>query len=920
MSGPRPVPPLLGRRDECERLSSLLAAAKAGRSQVLVLRGEAGIGKTALLEYLFDRATGCRVARAAGVESEMELAHAGLHQLCGPFLGGLPRLPPPQRDALATAFGLRPGGPPDRLLVGLAVLTLLTGVAEERPLVCLVDDAQWLDRATADVLAFVARRLAADPVAVVFAAREPDGSTSLDGLPEMFLRGLRKAEAEALLRRAVNGPLDARVLDRILAECQGNPLALLELPRVLSPAELSLGGATVPDRRTVVPRIEQGFLAQVRGLEPPVRRLLLAAAADPTGDLTLLRRAAGSLGTGPEAYAAAEASGLVEMCDRVRFRHPLVRSAVSRSATSEERRAVHRALAEATDPELDPDRRAWHRSSAAVGPDEAVAEELERSAGRALSHGGLAAAAAMLEQAATLTPDPVRRLQRVLDAAEAAVRAGALDDARALLATIEQPVSADAARSRMLLLEAEVAFAVDGPDVALPLLLDAARRLEPIDPVLAWDTHLDALSAALFAGRLGSGAGAREVARAIRRAPPPPRSRRSDALLEALAIRFTAGFGPAASPSHRAVQDFLTAELTLDEALRSAWLATATAASLWDDAGWDLLSRRHLVTARGSGARSVLPVALTNRTVLLLFTGDLVTAAALIEEVRSLTDITGSALPSYGAVGLAAVRGVPSTAEPLIRELSADVLARGQGVGATMTEWARAVLCNGLGRYQEALAAARQATADVLELGFPQWALAELVEAAVHSGEVPAAEAALRQLSELADASATDWALGVAASRRALVADRDEAEALHEEALERLSRTRMRLELARAQLLYGEWLRRGGRRVDARVQLRTAHEALTAMGAVAFADRAGHELLATGETVRRRSVETAVQLTAQESHIARLAAQGLTNPEIGSALYISPRTVEWHLRKAFLKLGVSSRRDLRRALGGPPEP
>ena len=916
-------PGLLGRRSECDMLSGLIAAAKAGRSQVLVLRGEAGIGKTALLDFLLERATGCRVGRAAGVESEMELPYAGLHQLCSPYLDRLNKLPGPQQEALGTAFGLQPGSaPPDRFLVGLAVLTLLSEVAEERPLICVVDDAQWLDQASSQTLEFVARRLAAEPVAMVFAIRESDEDPRFPGLPELVVRGLRTADAAALLDSAVPGTLDPRVRDRILAESHGNPLALLELPRGFSAAELAFGGDSSAVGTPLVHRLEQGFLRQLQPLSRQSRQLLLTAAAEPVGDVTLLWRGAERLGIPTDAAAMAEAAGLIELRDRVRFRHPLVRSAVYRSATSAERREVHRALADVTDPDLNPDRRAWHRACATVGPDEAVAAELERSAGRAMSHGGLAAAAAFLERAATFTPDPARRAQRSLDAAQAKVAAGAFDDASALLATAQVGPLGEADRARIELLQAQMSFAANRGNEALPLLLAAARRLEPLDSDLARATYLDALSAALFAGRLAAGPGARQVAEAVREAPPPRMSRKGDLLLEALALLYTDGYAAAAPLSHRAVQAFVSEEFTLDEALRFAWLAAATAVSLWDDAAFDILTGRHLDMARQAGALSALPLALTSRVFVHLFTGDLAAAASLVQEIRSVAEVTGgeSSLAPYAEVCLVAVRGHEEQATPLIRDCLGDVTARGEGVGVNMMHWARAVMCNGLGRYGDALSAAQVAAAAPLEPGPPKWALVELVEAGVRTGNIEAATAALDELSAMTRASGTEWALGIEAGRRALLREGHTAEELYREAIDRLGRTTVHVELARAQLLYGEWLRREGRRVDARAQLRTAHETLTGMGVDAFAERARRELLATGETVRKRTVETFGELTAQEAHIARLAGQGLTNPEIGAELYISPRTVEWHLRKIFTKLGVSTRRELRQSLPDADRP
>ncbi len=919
---PTAWPGLVGRHGECERLGDLVAAAVAGSSQVLVVRGEAGIGKSALLRFLAHRATGCRVARAAGVESELEMAFAGLHQLCHPFLDRLPALPGPQREALGTAFGLRPGGPPDRFLVGLAVLTLLSEVAEERPLVCVVDDVQWLDQASVQALEFVARRLAAEPVALVLGARGAGDGPPFTGVPQLVVGPLADDDAATLLRSAVPGALDPRVRDRVLAECRGNPLALLELHRGASAAELAFGGDDGTAGSSLVSRLEQGFAGQLHALPRASRQLLLVAAADPVGDVRLLERAAARLGIGEDAVSAAEASGLVELGERVCFRHPLVRSAVRHAATREELRQVHRVLADVTSPGSDPDRRAWHRAQATVGTDEAVAAELERSAGRALAQGGLAATAAFLERAALLTPDPAQRVRRALDAAQAKVVAGAFDDASALLATARTGPLGEAGRARAELLEAQMRSATSRAEDALPLLLAAARRLEPLDADLARDTYLDALSSALTAGPVGPDV--REVARVVREAPPPGAPRSGDLLLEALAVLVTEGYAAAAPVARQAVQAFLRDDPTLDEALRLTPLAASTAVSLWDDAGWDALTRRHVAVARGSGAVGALPLALGRRLLVPLLAGDLAAANALVQQVRSVEELTGgrTSLAVHGEAALAAHRGRSGRDEQVVDEALDAVEARqpldaagspGATTGATTVQWARAVLCNGLGRYADAMSAAREATAGPLGHGPSSWALAELVEAGARSGDGVAATAALEALSAVARASGTEWALGVAASRRALLCGSRSAEELHREAVDRLAGTRVQVELARARLLYGEWLRREGRRVDARAQLRTAHEAFAAMGAEAFAERARRELQATGETVRRRAVETAAELTAQEAQVARLAARGHTNSEIAAALYISPRTVEWHLRKVFGKLGITTRRDLWRS-------
>jgi DNA-binding CsgD family transcriptional regulator len=614
-------------------LDRLLTNALSGRSGVLVLRGEAGVGKSALLRYLSEQAAGWHVATAVGVESEMELAYSGLHQLCGPMLDHLVRLPVPQREALATVFGQSNGPPPDRFLVGLAVLTLFADVAEHQPLVCIVDDAQWLDRASAQILGFVARRLLAERIAFVCATRIGSGDDVLTGLPELLIQGLGDSDARALLLDNVYGPLDAAVCDQIVTESHGNPLALLEFPRTWKVADLA-GGFGLPSSRPLVSKIEQSYVQRLRALPSHTRLLVLTAAAEPLGDPVLLKRAAESLGIDMAAADPAVDAGLLAIGRRIEFAHPLVRSASYRSTAAEDRIRVHHALAEATDPGTDPDRRAWHRARATPGPGEEVAAELERSAGRAQARGGVAAAAAFLQRAVALTVDPARRAERALAAAQASLQAGVYDVALGLLATAEAGGMDEVQQARVDLVRGHVAFASGLGSDAPPLLLSAGRRLEPFDAELARQTYMTAWFAAIQAG-----------------------------------------------PSAK--------------------------------------------------------------------------------------------------------------------------------------------------------------------------------------GEI---------------------------------------------------RTRVRAELARTHLLYGEWLRRANRRVDARDQLRVAYEIFNAMGMKSFAERSRRELLATGETVHKRNVEMRAELTAQEAQIARLARDGFSNTEIGAQLFISARTVEWHLAKVFSKLGIGSRRQLRAAL------
>jgi DNA-binding CsgD family transcriptional regulator len=828
------------------------------------------------------------------------------------MLGRLEQLPGPQRDALAVAFGLREGSAPDRFLVGLAVLSLLAAVAEDQPLACLVDDAQWLDRSSVQCLAFAARRLLAEPVALVFAVREPGGDHELAGLPDLTVRGLGERDARALLASAIGGRLDAEVRDRIVAETRGNPLALRQLPRGLGPAELA-GGFWLPDPRPLASRIEDSFHRQFQSLPRETRRFLLTAAADPTGAMTLLWRAGELQGIPPDAAAPAQAAGLVELGARVHFGHPLVRSAVYQAASARDRREAHRALAEATDPEIDPDRRAWHRAHAATGPDEEVAAELDGSAGRAQARGGLAAAAVFLERAAVLTPDPAQRAERALAAAQAKVQAGGFEAAVKLLGMAEAAPLGEFQRARVDLLRAQLAFAANRGSDASPLLLRAAKRLEPIDAGLARETYLDALNAALFAGRLASpGGSTQEVAAAARAAPRPSHPPRApDVLLDGLAANFSEGYAAGLPLLRRALSAF-DRETSVGEDLRWLWLACIAAVHLWDYDRWDTFSSRLVRLTREAGALSELPLALIQRAYVLLFAGELAAAASLVEEAQVVMEATGSRHAPYGDLCFAALRGREAEMSILATSTKDDAVQRGEGLGIGLSDWATAVFNNGLGHYQNALAAAEQASAYLADVSVTvNWGLVELVEAAARCGLSERATDAVRRLSESTSASGSDWALGVEARSRALLSESETADRLYREAIERLGRTRLRVDLARAHLVYGEWLRRESRRTDAREQLRVAHEMLTDMGMEGFADRARRELLATGEVVRKRTVDTLTELTAQEAQIAKLARDGHTNQEIGSHLFISPRTVEWHLGNVFTKLGITSRKDLR---------
>jgi DNA-binding CsgD family transcriptional regulator len=912
--------PLRGRRAECEVLGQLLDDVRTGHSRALVLRGEAGVGKSALLEFLAAGGADCRVVRTVGVESEMELPFAGLHQLCAPMLDRLDHLPGPQADALGTAFGLVAGPAADRFLVGLAVLSLLSDAAEERPLICLIDDTQWLDHVSAQVIAFVARRLMAESVALVFAAREPGDVAALDGLPQLMIGGLVNGDARALLESAIPWRLDERVRDRILAETRGNPLALLELPRGLTAAQLA-GGFALPATGPLASQIEQSFVRRVQSLPADTQTLLLAAAADPLGDGALLRRAAAQLGIEAAAETAAEAAELVEFGAGVRFRHPLVRSAAYRSGTAGDRRRVHRALADSTDAESDPDRRVWHRAHAAEGPDDALADDLERSADRAQRRGGFAAAAAFLERASRLTSDRERRSARALAAAHAKFEAGAHDEVEALLAEAEIGPLSELQKARIARLRALIVFARRRGSDAPPLLLNAARGLETLDTELARETYLEALGAAVFAGRSGTQPDIREIAAAARRmsiGPGDPSP--TDLLLDAVATRFTDGYESSASLARKTLRAFRDQAQQLSEKdLQWMWLAWLLAGDLWDDETWERLATRAVQLARESGALAVLPLALNYRASVHVHAGEFAAAATLIDESDSIIKATGNARPWYASQLLVAWSGKEPDASDQLAAGLATASTYGEGRVISQAAYFTATLCNGLGRYQDALTAARRACDhdDLCVFGF---ALVELIEAASRSAADDIAAAALVQLEARTVYAGTDWALGVLALCRALLSHGPDAESLYLEAIDRLERSRIVVHLSRARLLYGEWLRREGRRLDAREPLRVSYEVFDRIGAGAFAERARRELNASGETARQRTDATRFALTPQEAQIAELAAQGRTNPEIGSELFISSRTVEWHLKKVFTKLGISSRRDLRGTLSTLTQP
>jgi DNA-binding CsgD family transcriptional regulator len=899
---------LHGRRRECAALDGLLDRVRGGRSAVLVLRGEAGIGKTALLRYLTERAAGFSVARCMGVESEMELAFTGLHDLCTPMLSHLDALAEPQREALSVALGLASGEPPEPFLVALAALNLLAQAAEDRPLLCIVDDVQWLDQATAAVLGFVGRRLLAEPVGLVFAARTTSASEDpLAGLPDLKLSKLDEQSARALLGSVTTGRLDESVRRRILEEAHGNPLALLELGVVDF-----AGGFAMPDSLSVPRRIQDQYLARLRGLPRATQRLVLVAAADPLGDPALLQRAAQTLGLGIHAVELAVDAGLLDIGTGVRFRHPLLRSAAYLAADADERRAAHAALAEATDPQLDPDRRAWHRAYAADAADEEVAAELIGSADRAARRGGVAAAAAFWERAVALTPDPARRAARALVAAEAKYAAGDFAATQQLLAAADTGFLDPRGQARRERMHTQTQFGVQlafllnrGHDAPL-LLLEAAQRLQPLDAGLALESLLEALVAGMYAGRLVAGGGLAEVARGAISVPLGPEPPHPLLLLHGLAVRVLDGYDAAAPLLKEALQQYRAQPLQLD-ALCHPY--SVVAAELCDDDAWIELAEREVRLARSSGTLSYLPFALAWQAVFHVRAGEFTEAEALIVEYESIDPGIADRILKHAAVLLAAWRGDSNRAADLMEEMSTAGSRRGEGSALTYVDYAKAVLYNGLADYERAAEAAYRA-ASRNEILVSTWPLPDLVEAAVRAGQPTRAAAACERLSAIATASGTRSARAAAALGRALVADGGAAEDEYREAIGLLTGTRSLATVARARLCYGEWLRRNDRRAQAGIELRAAFDAFRDMGANAFAERARGELEATGEKVRVHREDPVAGLTPQEHQIAQLARTRRTNPEIGAELFLSARTVEWHLHNIFPKLGVSSRHEL----------
>jgi len=902
----------LGRSRELAELDALVNRIRTGRSGALVLSGEAGVGKTELLERMVAGASKkLRIEKIVASESEMELAYAGLEQLCGQMMDSADHLAAPQLEALEAAFGLREAPAPNPFLVGLAVLGLLTELAGERALLCVIDDAQWLDEASARALAFVARRLDAEGIAVVLAMREVEGP--FRELPQLVVEGLGDEDARELFHLALPGAIDRRGRAQLIAEARGNPLALQELPRALSPAEIA-GGFSVSSSMPLANRIEQSLITQFEPLPETTRQLLLVAAADPTGDPGLMRRACVELNLEDGHLDEAHKAGALSVGTRVSFRHPLVRSAVYRAASPEQLRVVHAALAEATPEDRDPDRRAWHLARATLGPDEEVANALEESADRARTRGGVAAAAAFLERSAELTPAQDTRAGRLIAAAEAKHDAGAPEDVIRLLDSAHDDPLTDEQEALTARLRARAEYAIRRDSSGSRLLLAAAQGLEKFDQALARDTYIEALAAAIYGGRLGDPDVVREVAEAILEATADDESDRArDLILRGQALLAAKGQA-AAIPTLRRAQDAYLEEAPDALELHWMWFASRASQDLWDARTLRALADRQVSLARNEGLVTVLPIALSLLMLAQTVDGEVNAAEASCDEIDAIKVATGNPLPQYGRMFIAAYRGQEAETTRLAKQIRVDSEARGEGYGLSAANFAEAILYNGLGKYEESVAVGRRELPYTHELSHAMRTLLELVEAAARTGDSELAEQAYTQLESVTEPVGTNWAIAVMAMAKAQLHEGAEAERLYRDAIERFESERIPIMVGRCRLLYGEMLRRRRRRIDAREQLRAANELLSSIGLNGFAERAARELGATGETVRVRQPDAVDQLTDQELNVARLARDGLTNRDIGGRLFISARTVQYHLRKVFLKLGISSRTELGSAL------
>jgi DNA-binding CsgD family transcriptional regulator len=907
--------PFLGRAAERAVIGELLDAVREGLGRALVLTGEAGVGKTRLLRYAADQAGELRVVRLVGIESETRLAYGALHRLLRPLLGGLGRLPRQQRDALTAAFGLTSTAPADRFLAGLATLTLLADASTELPMLCLVDDVHWLDRESAEALAFVARRLHADSLAMVFAARFLQRGV-LDGVTEIHLDGLAPDQARALLAHDVAGHLDADVADLIVAGTGGNPLALRQLVAELSSEQLA-GGARLPEPLPVSQLLEDHFRRSVATLPEDTRTFLLLLAATPTDDQSTLWRAAGALELSVGSVSPAVACGVLTRGPAVEFRHPLIRSAVYSAAEAGERRRIHAALARTSAP----DRQAWHLAEATEGADDAVAAELEAASHRARARGGYSEQALFLSRAAELTTDPAVRADRYLDAAAAHLASGDASSVQTLLDLAAPGIGRPASRVRAVRLRASVEMLLRRPAEIPALMLDALTEVGTDDHAMARDLSYEAMYAAILSADMVSGTTLEQVAKRSADAlhDPAAPSWSPVPVMEALATRVTRGYGAAApllAASLRRLRD--------SDEVREYGAPVSVIVSLAADELWDIEAKREIVGRLAAGDRDHgalwgLRLAVVALATAELWDGRFAAAEAYYAQADDFAAATG--IPQGSATNRAllyAWTGREPELRSMVRFMTATADATGIGLLNRVAVQAMSILEIGSGRYREALDHALETyTEDTVAHG--NGMLATLVEAAVRVGDRSAAVAGLRRVEERAVQAGTPWALGVLARCRALVAEDDGAEKLYLESIDLLGTVPVAVELAWSRLLYGEWLRRCKRRSDARIPLRAAYESFDSWGAAPFAQRARAELLATGETARSRSVKTQFDLTPQERQVAVLAGAGLTNGEIATRLFLTTSTIEYHLNKVFRKLAISSRKQIAEALSRDSE-
>lgn len=904
---------LIGRDAERAALDDLVRAACLGRGGALVVRGEAGIGKTALAEHVTRTSRACRVVRAVGVESEMALPYAGLQQVCADLPPLRPGVPEVQVDALERALGRRAGGPADRYLVGLGLLSWWSDAAARQPLVCVVDDAQWWDDESAQALAFAARRLQQDPAAVVVLTRRPDtDGDAFTGLPSLNLHGLHRDDARRLLALATPGALDEQVADRLIAEAAGNPLALLELPRRASPADLAGGFAPGP---APVDGLAREYARRLAMLPAATRRFLLLLAADPSDDPPVRWAAAARLGLRAEQLEPAEAAGWLTADQE--FRHPLMRTAVYRSATPAQRRAAHAALAAGTDGARDPDRLAWHHALACAAPDEAVAAELVAAADRARRRGGLCAAGAFLDRAATLTPEPRRRADRLLQAAQEMELAGVPSRALTLLDRAEAAALTEVDRLRCVRLRGRVQFAINRGGVAAGMLLEAADGLRACAPDEARATYLEVLAAGIFAAGPSSSKALTTVAEHARHVP------RSDGLLDDVldaAVSLVLDPREQSAPAMRAaVAALAEPDVPLEAALRWGWLTSRFCVLTWAEQEWSAEVGRVVQRARRHGAITALVGVLSSQMALQVLRGDMDAAALLAEEATAASEAIATPVIPYGPVVIAAFEGPSPSTQTLLSAVEQRAQADKEEMLGALVRWARMVLMNAQGRWDEALREGRRLREYPQVSIYTQWGLGELVEAAARAGAREVASAALGELQATTDAVGSTWAAGVALRSRAVLSTGGEADGCFEQAVACLQQTTLRVEEARARLLYGEYLRRRRRRGAAAQQLAAALATFEGARMLAFAGRARQELAMCGARgLGASAADLPAQrhpgLTSQEWRIAALAAEGLSNGDIAGRLFISTNTVDYHLRKVYAKLGVGSRARLHAAL------